>query len=102
MKKKLRHFALLVSAAALAACAVATTLLWSASSAELPFLVSAVRLPPQTGEIIYADADATVFDREIAKINYRSLALAEIDQELTHDLIALEDRRYEDHHGVDF
>jgi membrane peptidoglycan carboxypeptidase len=102
LKKKLRHFALLVSAAALAACAVATTLLWSASNAELPFLVSAVRLPPQTGEIIYADADATVFDREIAKINYRSLALAEIDQELTHDLIALEDRRFEDHHGVDF
>lgn len=77
------------------------TILWHNTSADLPFLISALQ-PPITGEIIYFDAAGAQFDNETSGTSYRSLELEAIDPELIADLFAVEDRSFAVHSGVDF
>lgn len=102
MKNRLRRYALISLAIGSALVVSIVLLLWHKTSADLAFLISAVQHPPQTGEITYLDAAGVAFDHEKSGTSYRSVELEEIDTELIADLIAVEDRNFASHRGVDF
>ncbi len=102
MRPRLRRLALLALIAGLVLFVGTLAAIWHATSTDLQFLVSAVQHAPQPGEIIYHDAEGVMFDHETSGVSYRSLGFSAVDVALNEDLIALEDKNFARHHGVDF
>lgn len=100
-RKRLRLYISVLALLFFGAVIVSGVWLWRSTSSDFVYLVSVVGTAPQTGEVLYADEKGAVFDRASSSVNFRPVAFSEIDTVLNADLIALEDRNFENHYGVD-
>lgn len=85
-------------------CALTLLVFWVArlsTARDLELLLARIAEAPQATEFVFEDSDGRVFDRQVSPVNYKPLELAEIDNDLTADLLQLEDRSFYAHSGVD-